>query len=299
MSTEYISIRVNNTLTLDATRQEAERLMNGPQNLRDFAIANIIKDNRFRIQGTLKIDDCEKLSEEFHIPVENDGVIGEVDLKAEAARLVNTPYGTLKAYPKNKEGNDDPICFPGFFVDLVRKHHADEILACVEYLPDEDKLSICPYPDVDSDAPDDPIKVVGTWKTFFRFELAFDGEPQDVGLLQGLEDVGLPTDVCGNLYEGFASLKSPDLETDDGPVSFWFSGDGLEKYGESIDLIQKTIIEKGWSLIVSTMKMDASDMANAVYQDEYQAAWTREYVWNASKMEPFESVDKLLRDASC
>lgn len=40
-------------------------------------------------------------------------------------------------------------------------------------------------------------------------------------------------------------------------------------------------------------------MANAVYQDEYQAAWTREYVWNASKMEPFESVDKLLRDASC
>ena len=37
----------------------------------------------------------------------------------------------------------------------------------------------------------------------FRFELAFDGEPQDIGILRGLDDIGLPEGVSVNMEEDF------------------------------------------------------------------------------------------------
>lgn len=45
----------------------------------------------------------------------------------------------------------------------------------------------------------------------FRFELAFDGEPQDIGILRGLDDIGLPEGVSVNIEEDFNELPCPKL----------------------------------------------------------------------------------------
>ena len=47
---------------------------------------------------------------------------------------------------------------------------------------------------------------------FYRFELAFDGEPQGVGFLQGAEDVGLDNKDLLSLLDPFEKLPSPYLD---------------------------------------------------------------------------------------
>lgn len=103
----------------------------------------------------------------------------------------------------------------------------------------------------------------------FRFELAFDGKPQNVGFLEGLIDVGLPKKQEHAFYEAFFSLPVPELE-EEGIVSFWFTPKGLEKYKQTINGIIQAIAPYGWDLIGSSMESNTED---CIYQDDLQIAF--------------------------
>ena len=113
---------------------------------------------------------------------------------------------------------------------------------------------------------------------FYRFELAFDGEPQGVGFLQGLDDVGFTTARKERLMQPFNKhLAIPDVESeDDSAVVFFFTEQGLMRFAKDLNRIIKAIEPHGWSLIATVMEED--DFTHALYSDEYQAAWSRTYL---------------------
>lgn len=113
---------------------------------------------------------------------------------------------------------------------------------------------------------------------FYRFELAFDGEPQDVGFFQGIDDIGIPIALRQKLYQPFNErLESPMVEADDcSAVVFFFTEQGLAQFAKDIDCIIQVIEPMGWSLLASVM--EEPDYDNALYHDQYQAAWSRTYL---------------------
>ena len=131
----------------------------------------------------------------------------------------------------------------------------------------------------------------------YRFELAFEDEPQGVGMLQGLEDVGLSTRSERLLYEMFVPLKCPELPDLCDPVSFWFTEKGLVKFSAAIGMISDLISKKSWSLLVA--QFDASDfeMRHTVYKDDDQVAWTREFIFQHFHYEPFQGIEVLRKGA--
>lgn len=50
----------------------------------------------------------------------------------ERSFFVDTPLGTLHVYAKHGIV-DDPVDYPGVYVDLIRNNCEREMLACVEY----------------------------------------------------------------------------------------------------------------------------------------------------------------------
>lgn len=106
----------------------------------------------------------------------------------------------------------------------------------------------------------------------FRFELAFSGEPQGVGFLQGLDDVGLLGFIRDDLYSLFDTLPIHEL---DEPVSFWFTEDGLRQYKDAINRIEDEVSGNGWQLIGASID---DRMENVIYKDMFQVAFPLEYI---------------------
>lgn len=83
-----------------------------------------------------------------------------LEMASEQARPVETPLGTLAAYPKHS-GSDSSEDFSGVYIDLRRKATDDLMLACVEWLPEEKELQVCVYKDGMCDEPiPDPIHYI-------------------------------------------------------------------------------------------------------------------------------------------
>lgn len=112
-------------------------------------------------------------------------------------------------------------------------------------------------------------------ESLVRFELAFDGEPQEVGFLQGLCDAGLPQVTAELLYALFSSLPAPKIESDCG-VEFWFRPAGIEKYRDAINKIIQALDNVNWQVLCGTMEEDTQ--ANAIYFDEWQAGFSPVYL---------------------
>ena len=95
--------------------------------------------------------------------------------------------------------------------------------------------------------------------TYPRFELAFDGEPQGVGFMTGLEDVGLPTHIESQLHQPFDDkLESPIIRSmTHEPVEFWFTDLGLETFWPAIRDIARKIAKYDWSLLYIFEEKDA------------------------------------------
>ena len=107
----------------------------------------------------------------------------------------------------------------------------------------------------------------------YRFELCFDGEPQEVGFLQGLDDIGLPIREETRLADLFESLPAPHLG---GPCSFWFTESGLEQYRSALDQVAMSIAEYNWSLMAASMPVTAELISSRLYEDQWQMAWKPE-----------------------
>jgi len=127
---------------------------------------------------------------------------------------------------------------------------------------------------------------------FYRFELAFDGQPQGVGFLQGLKDTGLPKPITDDIYHEFDFLPAQMLEYP-GLLVFFFTEAGLDRFGAVLDRIISELDEINWQLLCYTME---DDLANAVYCDAWQAAFDREYLNTSTDGDPVSSVAEIRRE---
>ena len=110
----------------------------------------------------------------------------------------------------------------------------------------------------------------------YRFMLAFDGEMQDVGVLQGLEDTGIDFTLSEELYEPFKELPSPLLETpDDSPVECWFTEKGLLKFADALNDIIYELSCLNWQV---TAQVIEESRYHALYADDYQIAFASSYL---------------------
>ena len=127
---------------------------------------------------------------------------------------------------------------------------------------------------------------------FYRFELAFDGQPQGVGFLQGLEDTGLPKSTTDDIYHEFDLLPAQTLEGPSLPA-FFFTDTGLDRFGAALDRIISELDEINWQLLGYIME---DDLANAIYYDECQAAFDREHLNTSTAGDPIASVAEIRRE---
>lgn len=107
----------------------------------------------------------------------------------------------------------------------------------------------------------------------FRFELAFDSEPQGIGVLRGLDDIGLPEGVSVNIEEDFNELPCPRLSE---AVSFWFTEFGVQTFLATLDYLVEQSRKLNWQVLYAEIpKVCAS---KALYADEFQVALPTEMV---------------------
>ena len=101
----------------------------------------------------------------------------------------------------------------------------------------------------------------------FRFELAFDGEPQDIGILRGLDDIGLPEGVSANIEEDFNELPCPKLSE---AVSFWFTEFGVQTFQATLDYLVEQSRELNWQILYA--ELPGMSISKALYADQFQVA---------------------------
>ena len=78
----------------------------------------------------------------------------------------------------------------------------------------------------------------------FRFELAFDGEPQDIGILRG-----------------------PKLSE---AVSFWFTEFGVQTFQATLDYLVEQSMELNWQILYA--ELPGVSISKALYADQFQVA---------------------------
>ena len=114
----------------------------------------------------------------------------------------------------------------------------------------------------------------------YRFELSFDGEQQDIGLLQGWSDTLAPSEYYDGLRTVFETLPAPMLdEVENGRIVFWFTETGLCKFREDLQIVMNVVWNHSpWGVMVSESEASEEVLQWAVYRDDWQIAWRYEDV---------------------
>ena len=133
--------------------------------------------------------------------------------------------------------------------------------------------------------------VPDTEQPLFRFELFFDGEYQAVGLLQPLDEICGPA-VYRRLMKPFKDSLPVPMEINF-PCSFWFTEQGLRKFADAIDEINRCISKYGWE--ARCIMLWVHEM-NYLYEDDYQVALGPEFV-DHNCFTSFVHADELLEMA--
>lgn len=131
----------------------------------------------------------------------------------------------------------------------------------------------------------------------FRFELAFNGEPQGIGFLEGLVvcvDLWRPIRI--DLYSQFDTLPAYEIDEPDG-VSFWFTEEGLSRYDDAINRVADELAaEGGWRLIGAAIDNPPDEI---LYQNAFQVAFPLECIRMMDiKYVPVTDVDEFLKQTS-
>lgn len=111
---------------------------------------------------------------------------------------------------------------------------------------------------------------------YVRFELAFDGEEQQVGFLTGLEDTGMDAEEVEELLEPFnQNMKVPpyrDWQSDSEHFpGAYFTKVGYLKYKDAINRIIEAVTyrKNGWAVI--EIQSHSFPESYLYYEDEEQA----------------------------
>lgn len=126
---------------------------------------------------------------------------------------------------------------------------------------------------------------------FYRFELTFDGEPQHVGLFQGL-DCAVPDgtdDLINNLFP-FLPIPETEPTHDGGPLCCWFTERGLDACTSGLREISLRLDGTGWGLCAAVIDAGPAD---AVYADSFQAVFRERQLDGRYAMMEIEHVEDV------
>lgn len=125
----------------------------------------------------------------------------------------------------------------------------------------------------------------------YRFELAFDGQPQNVGLFQDLEAIS--PRQAQQIRELFNELPVPDLNAiaEKAPVSSWFTEQGIYKFLPQLKQVNDWLTGRGWNLAGAAIDVSP---AMLVYRDEHQAAIMASCLWGL-EYHVLDGADEVLR----
>ena len=103
----------------------------------------------------------------------------------------------------------------------------------------------------------------------YRYILTFDGEPQGIGMFQGLSEIDRDEEYIESLEDLFKELEIPEeVFIKNRFTTSYFTEKGLEKFKSAIDTLQQTYREySGFDIELITEDIPEDKI---VYQDEYQ-----------------------------
>lgn len=111
-----------------------------------------------------------------------------------------------------------------------------------------------------------------------RFELTYCGEPQGIGLIQGLKDLGMSEEKIDDLIRVFdkdlviPSFSSFELDARSFYAASFFTEEGLQKFKKECEAIFKFIERENSDWEVETRIEELADEdARILYSDKYQA----------------------------
>lgn len=134
----------------------------------------------------------------------------------------------------------------------------------------------------------------------YRYELYCDEEPQDVGLLVGVQDLGLSCEKEEELLEPFdLGLTVPDLPGMRGSASF-FTAEGHSRFQADIFRVVSAFQDSIFDTMCCHMELPEAFQDAVVYQDADQVCIPRELYYG--ELEPFVtremvSLDECLGDS--
>lgn len=128
--------------------------------------------------------------------------------------------------------------------------------------------------------------------TLFRIELAFDGEPQNVGLFNGLDDA-LSDNQAEYFHGVFRNLiQVPDLPPQPTEYTFWFTRAGLVRCWYTLRHLLSTLAENNWSFLVKVVDLPSKTArSESYYNDRYQIALKEAFVKTAGQSDFREITD--------
>lgn len=103
----------------------------------------------------------------------------------------------------------------------------------------------------------------------YRYILTFDGEPQGIGMFQGLSEIDRDEEYIESLEDLFKELEIPEeVFIKNHFTTSYFTEKGLEKFKSAIDTLQQAYRDySGFDIELITEDIPENKI---VYQDEYQ-----------------------------
>ena len=128
---------------------------------------------------------------------------------------------------------------------------------------------------------------------YYRCELTFDGEPQDVGIFQGLDDA-VPNEASYLSDELFSELLCPVVDADFlyEPLCCWFTETGLGHFVSEMQTLSSYLDEAGWGICAAVIEAAPE---NAVYLDRDQAVFTVEYLQKGYEMVEIGRIEDTIK----
>ena len=128
----------------------------------------------------------------------------------------------------------------------------------------------------------------------YRYELYCDEEPQDVGLLVGLQDLGLSCETEEELLEPFdLRLTIPDLPGMRGSASF-FTAEGHSRFQADIFRVAAAFKDSIFDIMRCCLELPESYLDSVVYRDANQVCISRELYYG--ELDPLVSKEMVSLD---
>lgn len=112
---------------------------------------------------------------------------------------------------------------------------------------------------------------------YTRYELCFEGEPQNIGFMMGLDDIGIDEDEIETLLKPFEAGLSliPKMHAFERNASHfpgsYFTESGLSTFEAPINRIIEAIIEKNSDWSVNTVVLETPLIDTIYFEDDFQA----------------------------